>query len=363
MNVSLKNNDAVSAILKIEVEKNDYVEQWNKSLRKLRQKANLPGFRQGMVPLELIKKMYGRQTLAEEINKLVSERLYSYLKENRIMILGDPLPNETEQKTIDFETDETFEFCFDLALSPKVDIQLTKEDQLTYYKVLIDDEMVDKQVDSYRKSYGSYEKADEADENETYKEAELNQDFFDRIFGADIVKSEAEFRDKIKESILNQYVPETDFRFRKDVRDLLIRKTDALAFADDILKRWLLMSNEKITKESIDDDFPKVKNDLKYHLAKEKIVADFEIKVEKGEIESMAKGLARFQFAQYGAYSGLDDMIDNYVKDMMKKQDTVNNLADRVIEIKVIDCVKETITVNEQEVTREEFEKLMKEQE
>ena len=112
MNVSLKNNDAVSGIVKLEIVKADYADQVDKSLRSLRQKANVPGFRKGMVPMGMVKKMYGKHVLVEEINKLVSENLFKYIRENDLHILGEPMPNETEQKPLDFDKEEDFEFCF-----------------------------------------------------------------------------------------------------------------------------------------------------------------------------------------------------------------------------------------------------------
>ena len=106
MNVSLKNNDAVSGIVKLEIVKADYADQVDKSLRSLRQKANVPGFRKGMVPMGMVKKMYGKHVLVEEINKLVSENLFKYIRENDLHILGEPMPNETEQKPLDFDKEE-----------------------------------------------------------------------------------------------------------------------------------------------------------------------------------------------------------------------------------------------------------------
>ena len=149
MNVSLnKNNDAVSGILKLEIVKADYAEQMDKELRGIRQKANVPGFRRGMVPLGMIKKMYGKQVMLETINKLVSENLFKYIRENDLHVLGEPMPNETEQKPLDFDKSEDFEFCFDLALAPEINIALSKEDKLPFYSVKVDDEMINGQVDA-----------------------------------------------------------------------------------------------------------------------------------------------------------------------------------------------------------------------
>ena len=95
----------------MEIVKADYADKVEKSLRSFRRKAEMPGFRKGMVPMGMVKKMYGKHVLVEEINKLVSENLYNYIRENKLNILGEPLPNETEQKEINFDTQEDFEFC------------------------------------------------------------------------------------------------------------------------------------------------------------------------------------------------------------------------------------------------------------
>ena len=169
MNVSLKNIDAVSGIVKLEIVKADYAEQVEKSLRNFRQKANVPGFRKGMVPMGMVKKMYGKHVLVEEINKLVSENLFKYIRENDLHILGEPMPNETEQKPLDFDKEEDFEFCFDVALAPEINIELSKNDKLPFYQVAIDEEMLNNQVNAYRSNFGSYDKVDEVEEKDMVK--------------------------------------------------------------------------------------------------------------------------------------------------------------------------------------------------
>ena len=141
MNVSLKSNDSVSGVVTVAIEKKDYEAQIEKSLRQYRQKANMPGFRKGMVPLGMIKKMYGKYVLAEEINRIASESLFNYIRENNIVVLGQPMPC-TDHPTIDFETQESFEFRFDIALAPTLDIKLTKRDKLTRYEVEVDDALI-----------------------------------------------------------------------------------------------------------------------------------------------------------------------------------------------------------------------------
>lgn len=160
MNVTLNKIDNTNAVVSVKVQKEDFNEKVEKSLRNIRQKANIPGFRKGMVPMGLIKKMYEKSVLAEEINKTVGESLYGYIRENKINILGEPLPNETEQKTIDFDNDKEFEFLFDLGLAPEIDVKLTKKDSVDYYKVEVTEEMIQKQSAAFTDRAGKYEQVD-----------------------------------------------------------------------------------------------------------------------------------------------------------------------------------------------------------
>lgn len=160
MNVTLNNIDSANAVVSVKVQKADFQEKVEKSLRSFRQKANIPGFRKGMVPMGLIKKMYEKSVLAEEINKTVGEALYGYIRENKVNILGEPLPNETDQKTIDFDNDEEFEFLFDLGLAPEINIKLTKKDVVDYYNVEVTEEMIQKQSAAFTDRAGKYEQVD-----------------------------------------------------------------------------------------------------------------------------------------------------------------------------------------------------------
>ncbi|MDR3250207.1 MAG: trigger factor [Tannerella sp.] len=169
MNVSLKNDGAARGIITVEIEKNDYAEKLEKNLHKLRQKVNMPGFRKGMVPAGLVKKLYGKHALAEEVEKLTTENLVAYIRDNNIRILGQPIPSDTDQPEINFETDEKFEFSFDVALSPTIDVKLSKEDILPYYRIKVDDEAIDKRIDTYRKELGTYDTVDEFEDDDMIK--------------------------------------------------------------------------------------------------------------------------------------------------------------------------------------------------
>ena len=447
MNIVKKDIDQNNATLTLSIVKSDYAEKVEKMLRDYRKKANIPGFRPGMVPVGLIKKMYGKAVTAEEINKIVSEELYAYIRENKINMLGEPLPNETEQQPIDFDNSEDFEFIFDLGVAPEFDVELSKKDKIQAFAIAVSDEMINNQVSSYTSRYGKYVQEDNvaekdmvkgellelidgkvnenghkisdavltasyikdeaqkakfigaakgdvivfnpqtAFENEAeissllkiskdeaknitsdfqikiegitrYYDAEINQELFDKVYGEGIVNNEEEFRAKIKESILESLSGDSDYKFGQDAREMLVAKFDHLTFPDAFLKRWLLATNDNLTKETLEEDFPKMIADLKWQLIKDKLTKANDIKVEIEDVNAYARKIARAQFAQYGMVGMGDDILDNYAKDMLKKEDTVKGIVERVSENKVFDIVKNSVKLDTKEVTIEEFNKM-----
>ena len=447
MNIVRKDLDQNNAIVTLSIEKVDYAEKVDKTLRDYRKKANIPGFRPGMVPVGLVKKMHGKAVLAEEINKLVSENLYNFIRENNIYILGEPLPNTTEQKPIDFDTQEEFEFVFDLGIAPEFEVELTKKDKVKFYTISVSEEMIENQVKSYTGRYGKYiqeEVVEEKDmlkgemlemangkvnedgikvkdatltvaymkddaqktffvgakkgdlitfnpsiafESETeissllkiskdaaksivadfqfkiesitrYHESEINQELFDKVYGDGIISNEEEFRSKIKENIEENLTGDSEYKFGVDAQEMLVSKFSNLPFPDNFLKRWVLSSNENMNTETLEEDYPKMISDLKWHLIKDKLAKDNNIKVEPSDVEEFAKKMAKAQFAQYGMIGLDDEMIANYAKDMMKKEETLKNIVDKVTEEKVYSVVKEAVKLENKEVTIEEFNKM-----
>ena len=450
MNIVKKDLDQNNAIVTLSIVKADYSEQVDKKLRETRKKANIPGFRPGMVPAGLIKKMYGKQMVAEEINKMVSDSLYNYIRENDVNVLGEPLPNVTEQKVIDFDTQEDFEFVFDLGIAPEFDVELTKKDKVKFYTITVSDEMIENQVKSYTGRYGKYiqeevveekdmlkgellEMADgkvnesglkvtdatltaaymkddaqkalfvgakkgdivtfnptKAFENETeissmlkiskeaakeitsdfqlkiesitrYHESAIDQELFDKVYGEGTVKTEEEFRAKIKENIQENLAADSEYKFGVDAQKMLVEKYNDLAFPDAFLKRWVLSSNENITPETLEEDFPKMIENLKWQLIKNKLEKANDVKVEKEDIDNYARKMAKAQFAQYGMIGMDDEIIANYAKDMMKKEETFRNIMDKVSEEKVLAAVKEAVKLENKEITIEEFNKMFDE--
>ena len=169
MNISFECADKVNGLMTITVEKADYEEKVNKTLKDYRKKAQVPGFRPGMVPMGLIKKQYGTAVKVDEVNKLLGEKLYDYIRENKIQMLGDPLPNEEKQQPQDFEQDGPFTFVFDIAVAPEFKAELTAKDKIDYYDITVDDKLIDDQVQMYASQAGEFVNAQEWSGNDTLK--------------------------------------------------------------------------------------------------------------------------------------------------------------------------------------------------
>ncbi len=169
MNISFECADKVNGLMTITVEKADYAEKVEKTLKDYRKKAQVPGFRPGMVPMGLIKRQYGTAVKVDEVNRLLSEKLLEYIRENKIQMLGEPLPNEEHQQPQDFEQDGPFTFVFDIAVAPEFKAELTGKDKIDYYNIKVDDKLIDDQVKMYASQAGEFVAAQEWSGNDTLK--------------------------------------------------------------------------------------------------------------------------------------------------------------------------------------------------
>ena len=450
MNISYDNSSKVSGVLTVAMEKADYQERVDKTLKSYRKKANIPEFRQGQVPMGLIKKQFGVSVVADEVNKLLGEKIYDYIKENKIQMLGEPMPNEEKQKPVDFEKEENFEFIFDIAVAPEFKVELTEKDKIDFYNITVDDKLIDQQVEMFTSRAGQYEKVDsyeakdmlkgniaELDEkgntkengitvddavmspdymknddqkalfkdakvgdvitfnpsvaydgndveissmlklkkeevadlqsnfsyqvNEItrFKKAEVNQELFDQIYGEGAVKDEAGFRAKISEGLSMQLVNDSDYKFLLDVRAYLEKKVGKLEFADDLLKKIMLRSNQDKDQDYVDKNYEGSVKELAWHLIKEQIVSANNIKVEEADIKEAAKETTRQQFAQYGMTNIPEDILENYSKQMLEKKENIDGLVDRCVDVKLTAALKKVVKLNEKSITLEEFNKLM----
>lgn len=448
MNVSHQNTDNLNAVISIEISKADYQDKVDKSLRAYGQKANIPGFRKGKVPFSILTKMFGKSVRVEEINRLVSEALYNYIRDNKLNILGEPMT--AEDMTVDLDAQDDFTFRFDVALAPELNVKVDKSIKVPYYTITVDDDMVKRQDESFRARFGKQVSVDEStDEKDLVKgsmvelssddtpleggiavestivspnyfksddekakfagvkkgdkvvfnpskscnasvaelasmlnidkekaanvtsdfemtvtdithlqPAELDQEFFDSVFGKDTVKTEEEYLAKIREMIAHQLVPESDYRFSLDSRAAIEKAAGDFELPDAFLKRWLLATDKERKAETIDDDYSRMVPDLKWQLIKEQIVKQFDIHVDDNDLKSMAKRVAASQFAQYGMTGVPDDVLERYGNEMLSNKDTRSRLINQATEMKIQTAIKESVTLNHKEVSMENFQKL-----
>ncbi len=448
MNISKTNIDELNAVIKLTIEKSDYDATVNETLKDYRKRANMPGFRKGMVPAGLIKKMYGKAILAEEINKILSKELNRYISEENLQILGEPLPNETEQKTIDFDHDENFEFVFDLGFSPAIVIDFKKLGKLPLYEITIDEEMINNQVEAFQNRFGNYVDAEvstgkdnligslkQLDEKgavlesgiqveeaqvsiqmvktkklksvflgkkagdiikfnpakafddkhylkqllkieeaeaesltsdfeltvskvNTFVPAELNEEMFKKSLGevADVTTLE-QFKEKIAEDLKENLRYSTEYRFLVDTKEALTKYV-SMKLPVEFLKRWLVYSNEKITREQVDEEFDLFVKDLEWTLIKSRLAKDNGLKVNEADVVALAKETALMQFRQYGMFNVPDEYLDNYAKSILKNEEERRHLVEKKSEGMVLEFIKNNADLEVKAVTQKAFDDL-----
>lgn len=446
MEFTFKNSDATSAILTVKIQEADYASLVEKQLKTIRQKANIPGFRPGMVPMGLVKKQYGTAVKAEEINKLLQTKIFEYIRENKVDMLGEPLPIEEQQAAIDMVNDTEFTFEFEIALAPKFDATLTADDKLAYYKIQPTDEMIDSQVQAYAQRCGEYKQVESyedkdmlkgslveaAEEGISVKDAvmmptymkndeqkalfagakvgdvitfnpttafdgseaelasllkieksevaahageftftiseitrfvasELNQNVFDAAFGKDTVKSEEEFRAKIGEQISERFAVDSDYKLLLDTRSYLMERIGKMEFPEALLRRIMEMNKAEGAESISEEDFQKSITELSWHLIKEQLAKKFEVKIDDNDVLAVAKAATRDQFMQYGMGNVPEELLENYATGMLKQEKTREALINRAVDIKLIEAVKSTVTLNEEQISVEDFNKKLAE--
>ncbi len=449
MNITKEDVDKLNAVLKVHIEKKDYEPEVEKVLRDYKRKAKLNGFRPGKVPFGLVKKMYGKQVLVEQVNKLVSESISGYLKDEDIKILGEPLINEEKQESIDWENQQEFNFVFDLGLTPDINIKLGQKDKITFHTIKVDDELINEQIENYKQQFGSFQQVDaieneemlkgdikELDENGQHKEegitaenailalnvvkddsikkkfkgakkgdkiifnlkkaypndadvasllsidkeiaanltadfevtineinrfqkAEANQELFDKLYGEGEVKSENEFKEKVKEQIKTSLIKDSEYKFNQDAKNLILKKAN-IELPEDFLKRWILSTNnENTTKEKLDEDFENHRDEFKWQVIKNNIIKENDLKVSEQEVKELAKQVALMQFQQYGMVNLPEEQLAQFADEMLKKDEERRRLYEKLYEDKIFEFIKNNVTVENKEINKEKFKKLL----
>lgn len=435
MNITRNNVDALNAIVTIEVTRDDFQKNVDEVLKNYKKSASIPGFRKGQVPMSLVKKQFGTSVMVDEINKLLQEKLGEYIQEEKLDILGNPLPVPND---VDWDAD-TFSFDFELGLAPEFEVDLSAKNDIVRYEIEADEEMIDEQVEYIQNQYGkeihkeSVEEEDEVtvkivneeesientftfnvadirtktnqkkfvgkkvgdvvkistkglfkDENKiadalniaqdkaaeleidiectvedilNREKAELNQEFFDSLFGEGKVNSEAELRERIKEDAEKQFAQQADHKFTNDVVEFLVANTK-VDLPDTFLKKWLQTVGEtQLDEQQAEEEYNKSENGLKYQLIEGKLIKDNEMQVTMEEIQNHAATLIKEQLAQFGQTDPSEDEVNNIVGRVLTNQEETQRISEQLMNEKMLKLFADNVKVENKKVSYKDFVK------
>ena len=380
MDVKFDRLNDVNGRITVTLEEADYADKVKKQLKNIAKSHAEPGFRPGHTPAGLIQKKYGTAVKYDVINKAVSDALYDYVKENKLPVLGNPVPERNENFDI---KDSTFTFVFNVGLAPEFDTHVDKNLTVPYYTIEVTDDMIDNQSNGMRRRMGEQVKGDTvepdalvkgaiveldaegkpleggvAQENGILRPAELNQEYFDQVFGKDKVHNEEEYRAALKDMIANQLRADSNYRFTIDAKDAILKAIGEIDLPDDILKDYLKMQNEKLTEETAAEEYEKAKPDLVWQIIRDRIAEKLQIKIEEEDIKNVAKLMARNQFAQYGMTSAPEDAIDRLASDILKDKKAHERIIDQTFDMKLYEGINNAVTLDNKTVSVEQFNAL-----
>ena len=451
MNITQEKVDALNAVVKININPEDYQPRVDKAIKENAKKAKLPGFRPGMVPAAHIKKMYGKSILVDEINNLLSDTLNKYIDEQKLEVLGQPLPKVDDEKEYNWDFNDNFEFNYELGLAPQFEINFSSKDKTTQYVIKVDDETLASRIKNIRRSYGKMTNPDvSADDDVLYadlaqlspdgsvfeggisnttsvrldqikdekikksliglkkgdvvtldiqkafdneapkvaallkieedeaaelkskfqltvknvnrlEESDLNQEFFDKLFGEGTVTTEAEFTAKITEEIETMMVQDSERKLQDDIYKLSVAKVD-FNLPDEFLKRWLKATNEKLSDEELNGGYNDFATNLKWTLIENKIIKDGQIEIKYDEVFALAKVRLDQQFRMYSPQPIPDEQLGQYTVQYLQNKENANKIFEEVKALKVFDYIKSVITLDKKDILYTDFSELVKEQ-
>ena len=451
MNITQEKVDALNAVVKININPEDYQPRVDKAIKENAKKAKLPGFRPGMVPAAHIKKMYGKSILVDEINNLLSDTLNKYIDEQKLEVLGQPLPKVDNEKEYNWDFNDNFEFNYELGLAPQFNIDFSSKDKVTQYVIKVDDETLASRIKNIRRSYGKMTNPDvSADDDVLYadlaqlspdgsvfeggisntasvrldqikdekikksliglkkgdvvtldiqkafdneapkvagllkieedeaaelkskfqltvknvnrlEESDLNQEFFDKLFGEGTVTTEAEFTAKITEEIETMMVQDSERKLQDDIYKASVAKVD-FNLPDEFLKRWLKATNEKLTDEELAGGYNDFATNLKWTLIENKIIKDNQIEIKYDEVFALAKVRLDQQFRMYSPQPIPDEQLGQYTVQYLQNKENANKIFEEVKALKVFDHIKSVITLDKKDILYTDFSELVKEQ-
>jgi trigger factor len=448
MNITKNVVDDVNLVITVDIEKADYAAEVEKALKECRQSYNLRGFRKGMAPIALIRKMFGPRVTSDAVNRVLQTSLAQYLSENKLHVLGEPMLDENYQPKDFNDGDENLSVSFKVAIAPEFQVNLNADVKVPYYEITVEDSLVEKQIEGYCRQFGEQVDAEEVEKDDVikgdvaelnlegdiveggilaegatiyplyftneeekakfigakkfasvdfnpaaatnnntneiasmlqidkekaagltanfrftineikrHKSAEVNEELFKKVFG-DECKTEEDFKNKIRENIAAQLSENSDARFTFDAARVLKEQVGDLKFPEEFLKNWLLSTGKATDAEKLNEEMPKMLDDLKWQLIGEKIFEDNNLEVTEEDVKAAIAKVFRSRMMQYGMPSVPQEYVDSFVSSMLKDQKEVAPYREYAKDQKIYDKIRENVTLDKQQITLEEFSKL-----
>jgi len=445
MNISHQNIDEINAIIRVDLDPEDYNPQVDKAIKEQAKKAKLPGFRPGMVPVSHIRRTYGKAILFDEINRLVSDRINQYISDNKLDILGQPLPKEDDKSDYNWDFKDTFSFNYEIGLAPQFEIPFNEKSKFQQYVIKADEETLASRIKSLRRSYGKMTnpevsedgdvlyselkqldadgneleggivntasvrtdlvddkkikkaliglkkddvveldvkkafksasdiarilgvKDEEAEtlDNTTFRltvknvnrleEAELTEDFYNKLFGEGVVKTEEEFKEKVREEIESMFVQNATQRLQND---MYLKGLEAVnvEFPEAFLKKWLKATNPEIKDDELEEGFADFLKNLKWTLIENRIISQNDLQVKYEEVLALAKERIAAQIKMYSPGQEVsDDQLAQYAVQLLGDKEQANRLFEEVKALKVFDYLKGIVKLEKKEIEYNKF--------
>lgn len=444
MELNFQKQSELEGKIVIKISEADYKDAYQNKLKEQAKKISLKGFRPGKVPMSVVQKMAGASVLADQIFALIDREINAYIKDNKLSLVGRPLPAESEKsKLIDWNVQKDFEFTYDIATVPAFDLNISKKLSFSNYQIVADEDKVKEVHESMLKRFGTHDQVEIVESNDLvkgnvkelgsdedlklnlwleklkstsqkafigkkvkdivsfdvqtlfdkdsaliaqffgiskdeaaskegeyefeiisitrYTDAEVNQEYYDKIFGEGKVTDEAAYKAEISKNVTGGYAPNIEYLLFKEMRTEIL-KNNPIDISETFLKRWIFEANPEAKGEEVEKDFDKYVEEYKWSLVRNKIVEDNKIEVSYEEVKNDAFNRVVRQYL--GGAEVNDEMketfkgfIDKYLAEENGKN--YYSHLENVLSSKVMDFLKENVTLKSQEVTTGEFEKIV----
>lgn len=450
MQITQENTGGLNALIRIEFSPEDYQPRIDAQLREYSKKVSMPGFRPGKVPAGMVKKMYGKSILVDELNKLTSDSLMGYIRDSNLDILGNPLPIEDNDTSLNLDNPGTIKLAFEIGLAPQFELNISSGNSFPYYAPIIDDSFISKEVENYRERLGDYTEVEISEDGDivhgaftelgedgsdkkggiskhtdihdidlkegnskaftglkpgenitlnmkdtfgnakviaailgiseaevealdsTFRfevehikrkaKAELNQEFFDKLFGKDVIFNEDELRARIARDASERFTKDSEARFFNEVVENLVSQS-AFELPDEFLKRWLKSNNDgKVNPEDIEQNYTNYARGIRWQLIENKIIRDHNIQVTREQaIESVEN---EFMAYMGGIEISSDEQrgrIRQIAEQMLQNEKEVNRIYGRLYNEAMNKIFLEQCSINRVELSFDDWAKKVSE--